>query len=331
MKKRVTVLSLGVMHSALCLLGALLLVFSFRADAQQPAKKIFRLGILTVGIAPSIGAFLQSLQELGWVEGQNIAIVYRSADGNEERLSVVASQLVQANVDIIVSTSFRGTVAARQVTKNVPIVTTTFGDRVINLDDPEANITGVSVMPRELGGKRLELLNEIIPKISRVAVLSNIIGSNAAQEPSIKNIDAVARSLGVQMQILNVTKPEEIENAFASMARGKADTLLVTTSAMFTLNRARIVKLAAKSRLPAMYPNSNFADAGGLMSYGQNDVERYHRAAYFVDRILKGAKPSDLPVEQPTKFEFVINLKAAEEIGLRIPPEVLMWADRVIK
>jgi putative ABC transport system substrate-binding protein len=298
------------------------------AAAQQPGK-IPRLGILTVGTAPSIGAFLQGLHELGWVEGQNIAIVYRSADGNEKRLSVVASQLVQANVDIIVSTSSRGTLAARQVTRNIPVVATFIEERLINLHRPEGNITGVSSMPRELGGKRLELLKEIIPEISRVAILANVV--DPTQVKPIKKIDAVARSLSVQIQILNVKKPEEIENAFASMVREKADALSVLTPAMFVLNRAEIVKRARKSRLPAIYPDSRFTDAGGLVSYGPNDAEMYRRAAYFVDRILKGAKATDLPVEQPTKFELVINLKTAKQIGLPIPSKVLMWADRVIE
>src|SRR5215468_616367 len=218
------------------LVVAILALTPYLTHAQQPAKKIPRLGILTVGTAPSIGAFLRGLHELGWVEGQNINIVYRSADGNEERLAVVAAQLVGAHVDIIVSTSSRGTVAARQVTKNIPIVATFVGDRLINLDHPEANITGVSSMPRELGGKRLELLKEIIPRISRVAILANVV--DPAQVKPIKGIDAVARSLGVQIQILNVKRPEEIENAFASMVRGKVGGLTVLTQAMFVLNRA---------------------------------------------------------------------------------------------
>ena len=296
---------------------------------QPPTVKIPRIGILSVGTAPSIGAFLQGLHELGWVEGQNIAIVYRSAGGNEERLSVVAAQLVGAHVDIIVSTSSRGTLAARQVTKNIPVVATFVGDRLMNLDHPEANITGVTNMPRELGGKRLELLKEIIPRISRIAVLTYVV--NPAQIKASKEMGAVAQSLGVQIQILNVKKPEEIENAFASMVRGNAGALQVQTGAMFVLNRARIVQLAAKNLLPAMYPDSRFTDSGGLVSYGPNDAEMYRRAAYFVDRILKGAKPGDLPVEQPTKFELVVNLKTAKQIGLTIPLKVLTWADRVIE
>jgi len=301
----------------------------YPTHAQQPARKVPRIGILSVGTAPSIGAFLQGLHELGWVEGQNIAIVYRSAGGNEERLSVVAAQLVGAHVDIIVATSSRGTVAVRQVTKGIPIVATFVGERLVNLDHPRENVTGVSSMPRELGGKRLELLKEIMPRISRVAVLANV--PNVDREPSIEKIDAVAHSLGVQLQIINVKKPGEIKNAFASMVREKAAGVTVLTQGMFVLNRAEIVELARKSRLPAMYPDSRFTDSGGLVSYGPNSAELSRRAAYFVDRILKGAKVADLPVEQPTKFEFVINLKTAKQIGLTIPSKVLTWADRVIE
>src|SRR5262245_48017207 len=313
---------------SILLIVVMLALIEGPAGAQQ-SKKIPRIGILSLGSAPSIGAFLQGLHELGWAEGQNIAIVYRSADGNEERLSVVAAQLAGAHVDIIVSTSSRGTVAARQVTKSIPIVATFVGERIRNLGHPEGNVTGLSAMSRELGGKRLELLKEIIPRISRVAHLTNIV--NPAEVTPIKEIGAVAQSLGVQIQILNVKKPEEIENAFASMVREKAEALLVQMPAMFVLNRARIVNLAAKSRLPTMYPDNRYTDVGGLMSYGPNDAEMYRRAAYFVDRILKGAKPADLPVEQPTKFELVINLKTAKQIGLPIPSKVLMWANRVIE
>ena len=305
-----------------------LLASPYLTHAQQPARKIPRIGILSVGTAPSIGAFLQGLHELGWVEGQNIAIVYRSAGGNEERLSVVAAQLVGAHVDIIVSTSSRGTVAARQVTKSIPIVATFVETRLVNLDHPKENVTGVS-MPRELSGKRLELLKEIIPRVSRIAVLANEV--DLGQVKRFKGIDAVARSLGAQIQILNVKKPEEIQNAFASMVRGNADALSVQTPAMFVLNRTRIVQLAAKNLLPTMYPDSRFTDAGGLVSYGPKDAELYRRAAYFVDRILKGAKVADLPVEQSTNFELVINLKTAKQLGLVIPPKVLMWVDRVIE
>jgi putative tryptophan/tyrosine transport system substrate-binding protein len=294
---------------------------SYPSDVRRTAK-IPRIGILSAGSGnPAIDAFREGLLDFGWVEGQTIAIEYRWADGNEEGLPALAAQLVDAGVDIIVSTNPRATGAARQLTENIPIIETFVGPGLVNLNRPGRNVTGVSSMPRELGGKRLELLKEIIPRISRVSVLANV--ANVDREPSIKEIDAVARSLGVQLQILNVKKPEEIKNAFTAMARGRVSALTVLTQGMFVLNRAGVVELAAKSRLPAMYPDSRFADAGGLMSYGTNNAERYRRAAYFVDRILKGAKPADLPVEQPTKFELVINLRTAKQLGLTIPPKVL--------
>jgi ABC-type uncharacterized transport system substrate-binding protein len=300
-------------------------------DVQRSAK-IPRIGILSPGSGnPAIDAFRQGLHGLGWVEGQTIAIEYRFADGNEERLPALAAQLVHANVDIIVSTSPRATLAARQLTKNIPIVATFFGPGIMNLGHPGRNVTGLSAMPLELGGKRLELLKEIIPRISRVAVLANVADVDPTQEKSIREIEAVARSLRVQLQILNVKRPDEIENAFASMVRGKVAALTVLTHGMFVSNRIRIIELAAKSRLPAMYPDSRFTDAGGLISYGPNNAELYRRAAYFVDRILKGSKPADLPIEQPTKFELVINLQTAKQIGLAIPSNVLMWTDRVLE
>ena len=236
---------------------------------------------------------------------------------------------LRANVDIIVSTSPRATVAARQLAENIPIVATFFGSGIMNLDHPTRNVTGLYFMPPELGGKRLELLKEIIPGISRVAALANVV--NVDREPAIKEISAIARSLGVQLQILNVKKSEEIKNAFSVMASGKVDALTVLTQGMFVRTRAEIIELAAKSRLPAMYSDNRYTDSGGLVSYGPNNDEMNRRAAYFVDRILKGAKPADLPVEQPTKFELVVNLKTAKQIGLTIPSKVLMWADRVIE
>jgi putative tryptophan/tyrosine transport system substrate-binding protein len=319
----------GAMHFALCFLGVLLLAVSFAAEAQEP-KKVPRVGVLSDGSrAPNIDAFLKGLRELGWVEGQNIAIEYRWAKGNEDRLPALAAQLVDARVDIIISTNGRVTSAVRQLTKSIPIVETFVGPLRVNLAHPDRNVTGVSSMPRELGVKRLELLKEIIPRISRVAFLANVV--NPAQELLIKEVDAVARSLGVQIRILNVKKPEEIKNAFKTMAREGLGALIVSTQGMLVQNRTTIVELAAKNRVPAMYPDSRFTDVGGLMSYGPNSAERYHRAAYFVDKILEGSKPSDLPIEQPTNFELVINLKTARDLGLTISPEVLMWADRVIK
>jgi ABC-type uncharacterized transport system substrate-binding protein len=336
-KKKVTALTVSTrffkaLHFRLCLLGAMLLALSFPAHAQQQAKRVPRIGILTIASRnPGLDAFRQGLHEFGWVEGQNVAIEYRFANGNEERLPALAAQLVDASVDIIVSTNPRATLAARQLTKNIPIVETFVGRGQVNLAQPGRNATGVYSMPRELGGKRLELLKEIIPRISRVAILSNIIDIGPAQEASVKEMGAVARSLGVQLQILNVKNPEEIKNAFTAIARGKVGALTVLTQSIFVLNREEIIGLAAKNRLPAIYPDSRFTDAGGLMSYGPNSDWRYRRAAYFVDRVLRGSKPAELPVEQPTEFELVINLKTAKKIGLTIPSKVLMWSDRVIE
>lgn len=300
------------------------------AGGRQSAK-IPRIGVLSIGRDnPSLDAFREGLHELGWVEGKNIAFEYRWGDGNEDRLPSLAAQLVHANVDVVVATNRRATLAVRRLTENIPIVDTFGGAGIRNLGHPTRNVTGLYFMPPRLGGKRLELLKEIIPKISRVAVLANVIEVDPTEEASVKEINAVARSLGFQLQILNVKKSDEIENAFASMVRRKSGALTVLTQGMFARNRAGIVELAAKSQLPAMYPDSRYTAAGGLMSYGPNHAEMYRRAAYFVDRILKGSKPAELPVEQPTKFELVINLKAAKQIGLTIPSKVLMWADRVI-
>jgi putative ABC transport system substrate-binding protein len=200
---------------------------------------------------------------------------------------------------------------------------------VKSLGQPAGNLTGLSIMGPELDGKRLELLKELTPKISRVAVLAHV--GSVDRETSIKEIQSVARSSSVQLQILNVKKPDEIENAFAAMVREKADALTVLTQNIFFRNRTRIVELAAQSRIPTMYPRSGYAEAGGLISYGPDRQASQQRAAYFVDRILRGAKPAELPVERPTKFELVINLKTANTLGLTIASKVLMWADRVIK
>jgi putative tryptophan/tyrosine transport system substrate-binding protein len=307
---------------------------TYSSDSQRSAK-IPRIGVLSPGSrgSPGLKAFRQKLRELGYIEGENIAFEYRSASGNEDRLPALAAELLRMNVDILVATNPRAARAAQQLTSTVPIVVTGIGNPVGGLvksmDEPGVNVTGSSFMAPELGGKRLELLNEIIPKISRVAVLANV--GNIDRDKSIKEIESVARSLRVQLQVLNVKTPDEIENTFLAMEKGKAGALTVLTQGMFVLNRARVVELAAKHRLPTMYPRNEFVRAGGLMSYGPDRLEEYRRGAYFVDRILKGAKPADLPVEQPTKFELLINLTAARQIGVTIPPEVLMWADQVIK
>jgi putative ABC transport system substrate-binding protein len=315
------------------------------AQAQEP-KQVPRIGILSPGSGSAdINAFRQGLRKLGYVEGENIAFEYRWAEGNEDRLPALAAELLHINVDLIVATTPRAARAAKRLTSTTPIVTPViptvggFG-LVKSLYRPGGNVTGLSFMAPELGGKRLELLKEIIPNISRVGVLTNV--SNLDRDrldrherrgvyPDINAIMSVARSLSLEIQIVNVKKPHEIENAFASMVTGKVDALIVLTQGMFVQNRTRIVELPSKHRLPAIYHRNDFVKAGGLMSYGPDHTDLYRRAAIYVDKILKGAKPSDLPVEQPTKFELVINLKTAKEIGVTIRPEMLMWADRVIK
>jgi len=317
-------------------LAAMLLALSFPAHAQQAAKKIPRIGIPSAGWRrdPNLDAFQQGLHKLGWVDGQNIVIEYRWAKGNEERLFEHVAELVRINVDIIVAPTVRAADAARKLTKTIPIVVTVIpgpsqNGLVQSLGQPGGNVTGLSNMSTELSGKRLELLKEISPKISRVAVLAN--WSNVGRPEWIKEIKAVAPSLSVQLQMLNVKKPEEIANAFSAAVRGKAEAVTVDSGAMFVLNRTRIVELAAKYRLPAMYIRSEFVEAGGLMSNGPDHTDLYRRAAIYVDKILKGAKPSDLPVEQPTKFELVVNLKTAKTLGIGIPSKMLMWADKVIE
>jgi putative tryptophan/tyrosine transport system substrate-binding protein len=328
-------LSQGLCVALFLALCSMLLAPCCSAQAQQ-LKKIPRIGILSPrspGVSSDTDAFRQALRALGYVEGQNVTFEYRWGEGDEDRLPALAAELLHMNVDLILATSSRGARAAQRLTSTTPIVTpvipSVVGSGLVDsLYRPGRNVTGLSFMSPELDGKRLELLKEIIPKISRVAVLANVVG-NIDRET--KKIATVARSLSVQLQLLNVKKPDDFESAFASVVRGKVDALIVLTQGVFTRNRTRIVELAAKCRLPAIYHRNDFVKAGGLMSYGPDHTDLYRRAATYVDKILRGAKPSDLPVEQPTKFELVINLKTAKQIGVTIPSEVLMWADEVIK
>jgi putative ABC transport system substrate-binding protein len=346
--KKVTVLGLSARHSAICLVGVMLLAVSLPAEAQQAAKT-YRIGVISSSVGfsrptPDLEAFRQGLRELGYLEGQNITIHYRRSWGEEDRfdehaadrLGELVAEFIRLKVDVIVATNARAALFARRVTTSVPIVVTAIADPagakvVSSLGRPGGNVTGLSFMSPELGGKRLELLKETIPRLSRVAVLSNLMGRNPAQERSLNEIEVVARSLGLQLQIVNVKRPNEIENTFSSMVTAKVGALTVLTPPVYPVNPRRIVELAGKNRLPAMYPRSEYAEAGGLMSYGPDHTDLYRRAAIYVDKILKGAKPAELPVQQPTKFQLVINLKTAKQIGVTIPSHVLMWADRVIK
>ncbi len=316
-----------------------LLAAPLAAPAEQPGK-VFRIGIL--GNVPLTdpegarlwGAFIQGLRDLGYVEGQNIMIEHRYSEGKYERLPDLAADLVRLKVDVIVAPATNPVLAAKQATRTIPIVMTGSEDAVgsglvASLARPGGNVTGLSTLAPEIVGKQLELLKEIVPRVSRVAVLWN--PTNRVHPLSLGEAKVAARSLGVQLQILEARGPEEFESAFATMTRERASALLVLHDGMFLLHPTRIADLAAKSRLPAMYQLREHVDAGGLMVYGPSLRDNFRRAATYVDKILKGAKPADLPVEQPTKFELVINLKTAKALGLTIPRSILIRADEVIR
>jgi putative ABC transport system substrate-binding protein len=317
---------------------AMLLALSFPAEAQQPAK-IPRIGNL-FGASPAAysartAAFRQGLRELGYVEGENIVIELRSAEGKLDRLPALAAELVRLKVDVIVTAGPIPTRAAKEATTTIPIVMTNDPDPVAtgfvaSLARPGGNITGLSTLAPELSGKRLELLKETIPKLSRVAVFGTSTFPGNAQ--SLKEVELAAKAFKVQIQYLDILDPKDIETAFRAASKGRADAVLwLVAGGVATAHQTEIAELAVKSRLPVIYPDTRYVDAGGLMSYATNIFDLDRRAATYVDKILKGAKPADLPVEQPTKFEFVINLKAAKQIGLTIPPNVLVRADKVIK
>ena len=271
---------------------------------------------------------------MGYVEGKNIEIEYRHADGKLDRLPALAAELVRLKVDIIVSAASSTTGAAKEATSTIPIVMTNEGDpvrsgMVASLARPGGNITGLTNFNPELSGKRLELLKEIIPKLSRVAVVGTSTGPDSAQ--SLREVELAAKASGVKLLYLDVISPTDIESAFRATTKGRADAIVVLPSGVINAHRKLIVELALKSQLPAIYPNSLWMEPGGLMTYAVSRTDLGRRAAIYVDKILKGAKPSDLPVEQPTKFELVINLKTAKQIGPRIPPNVLARTDRVIR
>ena len=307
------------------------------AEAQQPAK-ITRIGYLdAVSLsvnAARVEAFRQSLRKLGYVEGKNIFIEWRSADGKLDRLPALAAELVHLKVDIIVTGGRSATRAAKEATSTIPIVMTQDSDPVANgfvasLARPGGNITGLSTLAPELSGKQLELMKEIIPKLSRVAVFGSSTSPGNAQ--SLTEVELTARAFKVQLQYLDVLDPKDIETAFQAASNGRADGVLVLQTPLLTSHRTQVVDLAVKSRLPAIYYRSEFVEDGGLMTYSTSFTDLNRRAAAYVDKILKGTKPADLPVEQPTKFELVINLKTAKQIGVTIPQKVLARADRVIK
>ena len=318
-------------------LVALLLGLGFSAQAQQ-AQKIPVVGFLS-GASPSvtqsdIDALRQGLRDLGYIEEKNIVIEYRYAEGREGGLSDLAAELVRLNVDVIVTGATIAVRAAMQLTGTIPIVMAGTGDPVAtgliaSLSRPGGNVTGLSALGPELTTKQLELLKEAFPQVSRVLFLYN--GANASTVVALKETELAATAFGVQLQASDVRGANDIEPAFAAAARRRANGLLVLREALYQAQRTRIVSLAAQAKLPAIYPIRQYVDVGGLMSYGISTSDLFRRVAIYVDKILKGAKPADLPVEQPTKFEFIINLKAAKQIGLTIPPNVLARADKVIK
>jgi putative ABC transport system substrate-binding protein len=319
--------------------GAMLFAFCVSAEAQQPTK-VPRIGYLSgasfssSSMSARIEAFRQVLRQLGYVEGKNIFIEWRSAEENADRMQELAAELVRLQVDVIVTGGSTSTRSAKKATSTIPIVMAQDDDPVgsgfvASLARPGGNITGLSTLSPELSGKRLELLKEIVPRLSRVAVIGNLTSPGSPQ--GLKEIELAAGALGVKLQHLDVQNPNDIETAFRAAGKGRADAVIELSGAVLISQRTRVAELAAKSRLPAIYHRREFVEAGGLMSYATNIIDLERRAAIYVDKILKGAKPADLPVEQPTKFEFMINLQAAKQIGLTIPPNVLARADRVIK
>jgi putative tryptophan/tyrosine transport system substrate-binding protein len=320
-------------------LSALLFALCVSVEAQQP-KKLPRIGYLvTVGDrsnpASPDKAFQQGLRDLGYIEGENILVEYRYLEGKRDRIPSLLAELVKLNVDVLVASTPPAIRAAKQATKTIPIVIVTTNDPVTtgvvdSLARPGGNITGLTRLTRDLSGKRLELLREVIPKLSRVGVLA--VADPTSAGLALKEYQAAARALKIPLQSLEVSGPSpDLEGAFRDAVKGRVSALITPSNLLLTPHRKMIADLAIKNQLPSMCEHSFYVDAGGLMSYASNDEEIFRRAAVYVDKILKGTKPADLPVEQPTKFEFVINLKTAKALNLTIPQSVLFRADRVIK
>jgi putative tryptophan/tyrosine transport system substrate-binding protein len=337
MKKKITVLTL-------C---AMLLALSVSTAAQQPAGKISRIGYLSRDLHPSdsrapaprnLEAFRQGLRELGYIEGKNIIIEYRFADGRLEHLPALAEELVRLNVEIIVVDVTAAARAAKKTTSTIPIVIAGGSDPiqsglVASFARPGGNVTGLTNYSGELLGKRLELLKEVVPKVSRFALLSDAGIGPRLTLSMLPDAQVAAQALGVKLQLVEVKAQDpDIDGAFRVMAKERIGAFITGAGLLgLTLHRKRILDLAEQARMPAIYPTLSWIDEGGLMYYGANSPDLYRRAATYVDKILKGTKPADLPVEQPMKFELIINLKAAKQIGLTIPPNVLARADRVIR
>ena len=331
MKRKITVLTLCPMLFALC----------FPAEAQQPGKPPI-IGYVSNRVeptpnSPDLGqeAFRRGLRDVGYTEGKNILIEYRYAEGKDDRIPALVAELIQLKVDVIVSATIRGIRAAKQATKTIPIIMITTADPVAaglveGLARPGGNVTGLTRLTRDLSGKRLELLQESVPKVSRVGILWDASGQ--ATDSGFKSYEAAARAWKIQILSLELSAPEpNLQGGFESAAKGRANAVIISSGALTISYQKRIAELANKNQLPSMCERGDYVEAGCLMSYSADEAESYRRAAFYVDKVLKGAKPADLPVEQPTKFEFIINLKTAKQIGLTIPPNVLARADRVIR
>jgi ABC-type uncharacterized transport system substrate-binding protein len=324
------------MLSALSFLGALILPLCLPADAQQPGK-IPTIGFMRGGSPtdPEVEAFRQGLRELGYVEGKNIVIEFRNTEGKTDRFASVAAELVCLKVDVIVAAGGSAVVlAAKPATDTIPIVMTNPGDPVAigvvaSLARPGGNVTGLTSSSTDLSGKLVELLKEAVPKLSSVAVLWN--PDEPGNASNFKETEVAAQSLRLKLLSLGLRISDDLDNALQAATRDRAGALIIIRSPAYTSTGERIVDFAAKNRLPTMFPERFFVEAGGLMSYAPNIADNFRRAATYVDKILKGSKPADLPVERPMKFEFIINLKTAKQIGLTIPPNVLVRADKVIK
>jgi len=319
--------------------GTVLLAAPLAPEAQQAAK-VARIGFLATNLAANShlpDAFRQGLRDLGYVEGRNVLIEYRDAEGKLDRLPALAAELVALKVDVIVAPNTPAALAAQQATRTLPIVFIGVGEPVrsglvTTLARPGGNVTGLSVISPELVGKWLELLKQAVPGVSRVAALRQPGAmDDRTEKDMLEGADVAARKLGVRLQFVEARGPADFQRAFSDMARARAGALTVRPAPMFMSERRRLVDLAAENRLPTVYPWREFVDAGGLMAYGPNLAGLYRRAATYVDKILKGAKPADLPIEQPSKFELVINLKTAKALGLTIPQSLLLRADEVIQ
>ena len=332
MRKKIVGFALRAMLSALSLSAATLFSLSVQVMAQQP-KKIPRIGVLADVVAPHHDAFQQGLRDLGYIEGENIVIERRYAKGDRDRLPGLAAELVSLQVDAIVSFGPVTPFVARSV-KSIPVVMGYSGDPVdagivASLARPGGNVTGMTFFAAVLAGKRVEILKETVPKVLRVALLAN--PGHAGEQLELKETRAAAQALNIAIQYLAVRATDDFGDAFRLMTGERAEGIIAFPDALMLAHRKEIAEFSAKSRIPSMSGWSEFAEAGGLMTYGPNLRDSLKRLAVFVDKILKGTKPADIPVEQPTKFEFIINLKAAKQIGLTIPPNVLVQAEKVIK